>query len=121
MKKVVSKLPDLHLRQLVFIYSAHGPFTNNRQRTQKFGEKGNLKYIYQNELDKACFAHDAAYSDRKDLAKITISGNFLNERTYQIALNPQYDRYLRRLASMVYRFFEKKAESGVCVKEELTQ
>ena len=46
MKKVVNKLPDLHLRQLVFIYSAHGSFTNIRQRTQKFREKGNLKYIY---------------------------------------------------------------------------
>ena len=30
-------------------------------------------YIYKNELDKACFVHDAAYSDSKDLTKRTIA------------------------------------------------
>ena len=33
---------------------------------KKFRETGNLKYIYQNELDKDCFSHDAVYSDSKD-------------------------------------------------------
>ena len=31
------------------------------------------------ELDKSCFAHDAAYSDSKDLAKRTISDKILND------------------------------------------
>ena len=38
-------------------------------RIQKFRETGNLKHLYRNELDKACFAHDAAYSASKGLAK----------------------------------------------------
>ena len=57
-------------------------------RVQKFREKGNLKHIYRNELDKACFAHDAAYSDSKDLAKRTVSDKILKDRAYEIAINP---------------------------------
>ena len=46
---------------------------DHRKRIQKFRETGNLKYLHRNELDKVCFAQDAAYSDSKDLAKTTIS------------------------------------------------
>ena len=59
--------PELHLKQLGFIYSACGPFTKHHGRIHKFRDTGNLKHWYRNELDKACFAHDAAYSDSKDL------------------------------------------------------
>ena len=48
-------------------------FPKHRERIQKFREPGNLKHLYSNELDKAYFAHDAAYSDSKDLAKRPIS------------------------------------------------
>ena len=58
---------EMHLRQPQFTYSACGPFTKHKQRIQKFKETGDTNYIYKNELDKACFAHDAAYSDSKDL------------------------------------------------------
>ena len=57
-------------------------------KVQKFRETGNLKYIYRNELDKACFSHDAAYSDSKDLAKRTVSDKILKDRAYEIAINP---------------------------------
>ena len=67
--KVLSAGSNLHLRQLEFIYSACGPFTKLREWIQKFKETGNLNYICKNELDKACFTQDAAYSDSKDLAK----------------------------------------------------
>ena len=63
------------MKQPWFIYSASGLFTKNRERIQKFRETGNLKHLYRNELDKAFFAHDAAYSESKDLAKRTISDN----------------------------------------------
>ena len=59
----------MHLKQPVFTYSACGPFTKNKGRIQKFKETGDTKYIYRNELDKACFQHDMAYGDFKDLAK----------------------------------------------------
>ena len=60
---------------------------------QKFRETGNLEDLYKNELDKACFAHDAAYSDSKDLSKRNISDKLLKERAYEIARNPKYDGY----------------------------
>ena len=80
-------MPEMHLRQPQFTYSACGPFTKHKQRIQKFKETGDTNYIYKNELDKACFVHDAAYSDSKDLIK---------------------DGYQRGLASMVYNFFNSK-------------
>ena len=46
-----------------FIYSACGPFTKNKERIEAFKETGDSRYIYQNELDKACFQHDMTYGD----------------------------------------------------------
>ena len=59
-------------------------FTRHRKRIQKFKETGDFKHIYQNELDKACFAHDAAYSDSKNLAKRNILDKILKNRAYEI-------------------------------------
>ena len=58
-------MPEMHLRQPGFTYSSCGPFTKNKQKIQKFMETGDTKYIYRNELDKACFQHDMAYGDLK--------------------------------------------------------
>ena len=58
-------MPEMHLRQLAFTYSACGPFTKNKERIQKFKQTGDSRYIYRNELDKACFQHDMAYGDLK--------------------------------------------------------
>ena len=58
-------------------------------------------------LDKACFQHDSAYADHKDLINKTKSDKFLRDKAYNIASNPEYDGYQRRLASMVYKFFDK--------------
>ena len=52
-----------------------------------------------NELDKACFTHGAGYSDK-----------ILKNKAFDIAKDPKYDRYQRGLASMVYKFFDKKSE-----------
>ena len=73
-----------------FTCSACGPFTKYRGRIQRFREIGNLKHIYRNELDKAWFAPDAAYSDSNDLAKRTISDKILKDTAYGIARNPNY-------------------------------
>ena len=80
-------IPQLHLKQPEFTYSACGPFTKHRERIQKFRETGNLKNLYRNELDKACFTSDAAYSDSKDLDKRTIADEILKDRAYEIARN----------------------------------
>ena len=103
-------MPEMHLRQRQFTYSACGPFTKHKQRIQKFKETGDTNYIYKNELDKACFAHDAAYSDSKDLTERTIADKILKIRTFNIAKDQKYDGSQRGLASMVYKFLDKKSK-----------
>ena len=85
MNKIINKylltedkfMPELHLKQSGFTYSACGPFTKYCERIQKFRETINLQCLYRNELDKVCFTHDATYSDSKDLSKRTISRKIL--------------------------------------------
>ena len=85
-----------------------------RKRIQKFKETGDSRYIYQNELDKACFQHDMAYGDFKDLNRRTAADKVLCDKAFNIAKNPKYDGYQRGLASMVYKFFDKKSSgSGI--------
>ena len=111
-------MPEMHLKQPGFTYSACGPFTKNKERIQKFKETGDTSYIYKNELDKACFQHDMAYGDFKDLARRTASDKILRDKAFNIAKNPKYDGYQRGLTSMVYKFFDKKsAGSGVSNNE----
>ena len=62
-------MPEVHLKQLGFTYSACGPFTKNKETIEKFMQTGNTDFIYRNELAKACFQHDMAYSKTKDLVK----------------------------------------------------
>ena len=66
-------MPEMNLKQPGFTYSTCGPFTKKKERIQKFKETGDTKYIYKNELDKACFQHDMTYRDFKDLARRTAS------------------------------------------------
>ena len=48
------------------------------------------------------------------MAKRTQSGKVLKDKAYEIANNPKYDGYQRGLASMVYKFFDKKLKgSGI--------
>ena len=102
-------MPEMRLRQPQFVYSACGPFTRHKERINKFKRTGDTRYIYRNELDKACFQHDSAYADHKDLINRTKSDKVLRDKVYNIASNPEYDGYQRGLASMVYKFFDKKS------------
>ena len=107
-------MPEIHLKQPGFSYSACGPFTKNKERNKKIKETGDASYIYKNELDKACFQHDMAYGAFKDLKRRTASNKVLKDKAFNIAKNPKYDGCQRGLASMVYNFFDKKsADSGV--------
>ena len=90
-----------------FTYSTRGSFTKSKEKIQKFKETWNSRYTYKNELDKACFQHDMAYGDFKDLTRRTASDKMLGDRTFNIAKNLKYDEYQRGLASMVYKFFDK--------------
>ena len=107
-------MPEMDLKELGFTYSACEPFTKNKERIQKFKETGDTNYIYKNELDKACFQHDMAYGDFKDLAKRTASDKVLRDKAFDIAKNVKYDGYQRGLGSMFYKFYDKKSV-GNCV------
>ena len=111
-------MPEMHLKQPRFIYSACGPFTKNKERIQKFTETGDTSFIYKNELDKACFQHDMAYGDFKDLKRRTASDKILRDKAFNTAKNPKYDGYERRLASMFISFLIK---SLLCVQINLYQ
>ena len=107
-------MPEMHLRQPRFVYSACGPFTRHKERIKEFKRTGDTRYIYRNELDKAYFQHDSAYADYKDLINRTEADKVLRDKAYDIASNPEYDGYKRGLASMFYKFFDKKSTgSGI--------
>ena len=71
--------------------------------------------IWSDELDKAFFQHDMAYWDFKDLVGRTASDKILHDKkAFNIAENPKYDGCQRGLASMVYKFFDRKSSgSGI--------
>ena len=110
-------MPEMHLRQPGFTYSACGPFTKNKERIEKFMQTGNTDFIYKNELDKACFQHDMAYGKSKDLVKRTQSDKVLRDKAFKIASDPKYDGYQRGLAFMVYTFFDKKSSGSGIINE----
>ena len=80
---------------------------------QKFKETGDSQNIYQSELVKACFQHDMAYGDFKDLTRKTASDKIFRDKALNIAKNPKHDGYQHRLTSMVYKFLKKKTSGGV--------
>ena len=108
---------EIHFKKTGFTYSASGPFTRNKKRIEKFMQKGNTDVIYKNEFDKACFEHDMAYGKSKDLAKRTQSDKVLRDKAFKIASDPKYDGYQRGLASMVYKFFDKKSKGSGIINE----
>ena len=63
-----------------------------------------------------------AYGDFKDLAKITATAanKVLRDKAFKIASDQKYDGYQRGLASMVYKFFDKKSQGkGLANKENI--
>ena len=77
-------MPEMLLRQSRFTYSACGPFTRKKERMHKLKGTGDSRYIYQNELDKACFQHDMAFGDFKDLTRRTVFDKILRDKTHLI-------------------------------------
>ena len=120
MNKIVNKfllagdkfMPEMHLKQPRFTYSACGPFTKNKERIQKFKETEDTSYIYKNELDKTCFQHHMPFGDFKDLKRRTVSDKILRDKAFNIAKTPKYDGYQRELASMIYISFDKRSAGG---------
>ena len=58
-----------------------------------------------------------AYGDFKNLARRTAFGKVLWDKAFNNSKNPKYDGYQRGLASMVYKFFDRKSKgSGVNIE-----
>ena len=106
-------MAKMHLRQSDslnksgFIYSACRPCTKNKER-KKNKKKRDWRYNHQNEPEKACFQHEMAYADFEDVVRRTTSNKILHDKAFNIAKNPKFDGYQRKLASAVYNFFNKK-------------
>ena len=79
-----------------------------KKEHKKCKETGDSRYIYQKELHKATFQYDMGYDDFKHLTRSTASHKTLCYNAFNIAKNPKYDLYQRRLAPMVYKCFDKK-------------
>ena len=80
-------------------------------------QTGNTDFIYKNDLDKTCFQYDMIYGKSKDLARRTESDKFLRDKAFKTASDPKYDGYQRGLASIVYKFFDKKSSGSAAATE----
>ena len=115
-------MPEMHLKQPGFNYSACGPFTKNKERIQKFKETRESSYISKNKLDKACFDMMWLMGILKDLAWRIASDKILKDKVFDIAKTPKYDGFQRELSSMVYKFFDKKSKgNGVNIQLEFEE
>ena len=94
-------MPEMHLKQRGFTYNACGPFTKNK--IQNFWKTRDTKYIYRNELDKACFQHDMTYKKFKDLTKRTTSDKLLKDKACNIACNKPKTWWISKM-SCFYAF-----------------
>ena len=114
-------MPKMHLKQPRFTNRPCQPFTKNKETILKFNEILNTKYIYRNELDKACFKHDMAYGDFKEWSKGSVSDKFLRNKAFNIAKNTKHNGYQRRLVSMVFNFVLIKIPQIVVLKKKLNK
>ena len=106
----------MHLRQPRFVYSACGPFTRHKERIKEFKRTGDTRYIYRNELDKACFQHDSAYADHKDLINRTEADKVLRDKAYDIASNSEYDGYQMVIWRVRFTNFLIKSQREVVLR-----
>ena len=119
--KFVNNLPiELHLYDpVVGKYAACGPGTKHKDRTEKYIQTGDTSHIFKNELDKYCFYHDNAYDKYKDVPNRQIADKKLMDGALSIASDQSKNGYERMLASMIYKFFDKKIQMGQGVKEDI--
>ena len=108
-------MPKMHLRQPQFVYSACGPFTRHKGRIKEFKSTGDTRYIYRNELDKACFQHDSAYADHKDLINRTEADKVLKIKC-TILLVIRNMMVIKEVSQVWFISFLIKNQRGVVLK-----
>ena len=107
----------MHLRQPGFTYSACGSFTKNKERIEKFMKTENTDFFIEMNLIKLAFSMIWLMVNRRIQEK-TQSDKVLRDKAFKVASDPKYDGYQRGLASMVYKFFDKKS-SGTGITNEI--
>ena len=112
-------MPEMHLKQPGFTYSACGPFTKNKEKIQRCKETGDKKYIYKNELDKACFQHNMACGDFKDLARGTDFDKVLRDLMLLKILSMTYIK--ERLPLWFTHFLIKSPQLLVLIRLQMKQ
>lgn len=68
-----------------------GHFAKHKERIEKIKERKESRYIYQNELGKACFQHGMAYRVFKELPRRTAFDNVLRDTAFNVSKIPKYD------------------------------
>ena len=68
-----------------------------KKEYKSLNKTGDSRYIYKNELDKACFQHDMAYGDFKDLKRRAAADNVLRDKAFNIAKNPKYKNPIKSI------------------------
>ena len=76
-----------------------------KKELKKIKETRDSRYIYQNELDKACFQHDITYGDFKDLNRRTYADKVLRDKAFNFTNNLKSDGYQHGIVSTVHKFF----------------
>ena len=112
-------MPEMHLKQPQIVYSACGPFTRHKERIKKIKQTGDiykLVIFIEMSLIKLVFNTILLMLIIIDLINRTEADKVLRDKAYDIASNPEHDGYQRGLASMVYKFFDKKATAELSAK-----
>ena len=113
-------MPEMYLKEPGFTQSVCGPFTKTKKEFKNF-KKQEIQTIFTKiNLIKLVF-NDIAYVDFTDLAKRTVSDKVLRDKAFSIAKSPKYDGYQTGLASMVYKFFDKKSAGSGVANNEIKQ
>ena len=79
---------------------------------KKVKRAGDGRYSYQNELHKTCFQYDMVYGNYNHLTKGAASDQVLKDKMFNMA---NYPTYQSRLATMIYKFFERKSAGSSAV------
>ena len=116
-------MPEMHLWDTkAKKYSACGPFTRHKQRTNDFMKSGKLNHVLKNRLDAACFQHDSAYAKYNNRLNRKKSDVVLKKKALKIAMDPKVNVYQRGLASMFYKFFNEITKgSGLKYNKKLNE
>ena len=104
-------MPEMHLKQpnnqdLHIMLEDHSLKINKEYK--KIKETRDSRYIYQNKLGKACFQHDMADEDFKDLNRRTIANKVLRDKSFNIVKNPKHDGHQQGFESISCKVFDKK-------------